>query len=135
MKIHDMRRSDREKKAENDRYSEPLMSGGEDYPYGLRLSLTDGELNKLGIDGTPKPGDKFRIEGEMHVTGSEQRDTDKKSDRQVHLLLVKLGAEPVAEAGERDRSIRDDLEDSMHRARGTTTPSIGARALASTAGR
>lgn len=126
MKTHVMKRSDAEKKAAAEDYAMPAPVAGGDYPYGLRLSLDDASLKKLGIDGLPKPGDKFRIEGEAHVLASEQRDTDQNSDRRVELVLHELGAEPKASApGPRPKSVREELEDARHQARGTTAPGTG----------
>ena len=134
MKTHVMKRSDAEKKAAAEDYAMPQPVAGGDYPYGLRLSLDDASLKKLGIDGLPKPGDKFRVEGEAHVLSSEQRDTDQNSDRRVELVLHELGAEPkfapgreqgAAAPGPRPKSVREELEDARHQARGVTAPGTG----------
>jgi hypothetical protein len=130
MKTHVMKRSDREKKAAEEEYAVPWHGGHEDYPHGLRICLDDASLKKLGIDEMPKPGDQYRIEGEAHVLGSEQRDTDQSSMRRVELVLHELGAEPKPGNSEaRGKSVREDLEDARHQARGTTAREgrIGAR--------
>ncbi|HEY1299232.1 MAG TPA: hypothetical protein VGF07_01970 [Stellaceae bacterium] len=108
MKTHVMKRSDREKKAAAEDYVVPYHPGAEDYHYGLRISLDDACLKKLGIDEMPKPGDKFRIEGEAQVISSEQRNTADNSDRRVELVLHELGAE--AKAAPREKTIRDEIE-------------------------
>ena len=95
MKIVVMRRSDREKKDAVEGYGIPFRPEADDYPYGLRITLDNGSLKKLGIKDMPKPGDKFRIEGEAHVLESSQRDTEDDSDRRVELILHELGAEPL----------------------------------------
>lgn len=132
MKTHVMKRTDREKKAAEEDYAIPFHPGDDDYPRGLCISLDDSSLKKLGIDEMPKPGDKFKIEGEAHVLSSEQRDTDQNSNRRVELILHELGAEakPGNSAEKPEKSIREDLEDARHQARGTTagTGRIGARA-------
>lgn len=126
MKTQIMKRSDREKKA---------AGSDEDYPVGLQISLDGDSLKKLGINDMPKPGDKFHIQGEAHVTSSAQRDTDQNSDRRVGLVLHELGAEAKPDNGaatKPEKSIREDLEDARHQARGTTTASpgrIGARSM------
>jgi hypothetical protein len=130
MKTVVMKRSDSEKKAARENYAIPSSYyEGEDYPHGLNIHLDDGGLKKLGINEMPKPGDKFHIEGEAHVMSSEQRDTDQSSDRHVHMVLHELGAEKKADPAKRETSIREDLEDARHQARGTTATQgrIGAR--------
>ena len=110
MKTHVMKRSEREKKAAAEDYVVPYHPGAEDYPHGLRLCLDDAVLKKLGIAEMPKPGDKFRLEGEGHVISAEQRDTNGSSDRRVELILHELGAEPKAQA-KPEKSIREEITD------------------------
>jgi hypothetical protein len=127
MKTVVMKRSDREKKNAAENYGRHYQPEAEDYHHGLVINLDDDCLRKLGINQMPKPGDHFRIEGEAHVTSAEQRDTDQNSDRRVGLVLHKLGAEKTdAEEQPKEKSIREELEDAHHRARGSTAPSIGA---------
>jgi hypothetical protein len=127
MKTVVMKRSDREKKAREENFTAAYTPAASDYHHGLVISLDDDCLKKLGIDEMPKPGDKFRIAGEGHVMSSEQRDTDKNSDRRIELVLHELGAEKKDGPGRPDKSIREEIEDATHRARGTETPSIGRR--------
>lgn len=129
MKTHVMKRSDREKKAAAEDYVVPYHPGAEDYPHGLRLCLDDAVLKKLGIDEMPKPGDKFRIEGEAHVISSEQRDTSENSDRRVELVLHELGAQPK-EPPPREKSIRDEIEGARRGTAGGDEGRIGARGRA-----
>jgi hypothetical protein len=131
MKTVVMRRSDREKKDAAEHFGVPVTPEPEDYPYGLRITLDDGSLKKLGIKQIPKPGDKFRLEAVAHVLESAQRTTEKDSDRRVELILHELGAEPAGGLGddeEKGKTLREELEDARHQARGTTAPSIGRRA-------
>ena len=132
MKTVVMKRSDSEKQAAEANYTMPrYQPGAEDYPHGLRVSLDNGSLSKLGIDQMPKPGDKYQIEGEAHVLGSKQEDTDQNSDRRVDLVLHQLGVQPKpGNSATKEKSVREELEDAVHRARGTTAPGpgrIGAR--------
>jgi hypothetical protein len=128
MKTVVMKRSDREKKTAMENY--PAGVSGwrpepEDYPDGMRISLDDGTMKKLGIEGMPKPGDKFNVVGEAHVTSAEQRDIGQNLDRRVGLVLHKFGAEPKGTEDEEEeppRTVRQDLEDARHQARGTTAP-------------
>lgn len=130
MKIHDMRRSDRAKKAELEGYRTGPTVEGRDYAHGLHIRLDEPELSRIGIAGMPKPGDVFRIEGEAKVTGAEGRDSENApSTRCVEFVLHRLGAEPKPDPGRRSTSVREDLEDARHQARGTTAAQgrIGAR--------
>jgi hypothetical protein len=134
VKIHDMKRSDRAKKAEQERFMTAPSFAGEDYAHGLHLQLHEPELAKIGIAGMPKPGDIYRVEGEMKVTSAEGRDSENApSTRRIEFVLHKLGAEPKADrSGPRQSSVREDLEDARHQARGSTMTSgrgapIGAR--------
>jgi len=128
VKIHDMKRSDRAKKAERERYALGPSMGAEDYPHGMHLRLHEPELQTLGIAGMPKVGDTFRVEGEMKVISAEGRDSENAgSTRCVEFVLHKLGAEPKADRpGPRQTSVREDLEDARHQARGTTLTGRGA---------
>jgi hypothetical protein len=44
--------------------------------------------------------------------------------------LHELGAEKTGEEAKPEKTIRDELEDARHQARGSATPSIGARTAA-----
>jgi hypothetical protein len=139
VKTHVMKRTDREKKAAEEDYVVPWNPGAADYPRGLCITLDDSSLKKLGIDQMPKPGDKFKIEGEAHVLESAQRDTDQNSDRRVELVLHELGAEakPGNSADKPEKSIREDIEDARHQARGTNAAGggrIGARFVTANGG-
>jgi hypothetical protein len=130
MKTVVMKRSDREKKDAEENYGGmPYRPTAADYHHGLVINLDDACLKRLGIDEMPKPGDKFRVEGEAHVMESAQRDTDQSSDRRVELVLHELGAEKKADPAKRETTVREDLEDARHQARGTTAAvgRIGAR--------
>jgi hypothetical protein len=125
VKIHDMRRSEREKKAVADRMIGPIRPQGNDFAHGLHIRLGEDELNRIGIGGMPRFGDVFRVEGEMKVTNATARDSENAgSTRDVEFVLHRLGAEPTAgpaEAG-RDPGIREELEKARHQAGGSTMP-------------
>lgn len=129
MKTQDMRRSDRDKKAAAARYSLGPAAGGNDYAHGLHLRLDEPELTRIGITGMPKPGDTYRVEGEIKVTSAEGRDSENApSTRCIEFVLHRLGAEPK-DTGRKTTTVREDLEDARHQARGTTARQdrIGAR--------
>jgi len=135
MKTVSMMRTDREKKVAADRFSEPMSMGSEDYPYGLHLNLDDGTMKKLGITDMPKLRDKYRIEGLAHVVGANDMASTDGSNRELRLVLHELGMEPAGamDEPEREKSIREELEDARHQAAGSTATKgrIGARAAGS----
>lgn len=64
MTLASMKRTKADIKAERDRYAEgPIGGEGDAYPYGLRLSLDDETLKKLGI----KPA---KVGGTFHLIAS-----------------------------------------------------------------
>lgn len=75
------------------------------YPYGLRLHLTQVELEKLGYDGLPPAGTKVRIEAMACVIRASSEDPDADGDIDylcVEMQITELGIEE--EAGEKEES-------------------------------
>jgi hypothetical protein len=73
------------------------------YPYGLRLHLTQVELEKLGYEGLPPAGTKVRIEAVACVTRAASEDPDADGDIDylcVEMQITELGIEE--EEGESD---------------------------------
>lgn len=58
------------------------------YPYGLRLCLTQQELEKLGYEGLPEAGTKVRIEAVACVTRAASEDPD--ADGDIDYLCVEM---------------------------------------------
>lgn len=46
---------------------------GSDYPYGLRLSLNDDVLDKLGIEKLPELGSEIMLTAKVKVVSREER--------------------------------------------------------------
>lgn len=66
------------------------------YPYGLRLCLTQVELEKLGYEGLPPAGTKVRIEALACVTRAASEDPDADGDIDylcVEMQITELGIE------------------------------------------
>lgn len=81
------------------------------YPYGLRLHLTQVELEKLGYDGMPPAGTKVRIEAVACVTRAASEDPDADGDIDylcVEMQITELGIEE--EEGESDEGDGDRAE-------------------------
>jgi hypothetical protein len=68
------------------------MSAGSRYPYGLRLTLENDGLKKLGMDKLPKVGAKIYIEA-MGVVESVRQNSSAKGEeyRCVEIQLQKIG--------------------------------------------
>lgn len=94
MKMVDMKRTKADKKAEDAKY-EAHKVGGDDYPYGLTVSLDHHGLKKLGMhDKLPKVGSKIKLHAHAHVKSAreEQREGGK-THRHVELELRHMAVE------------------------------------------
>lgn len=76
----------------------PACSG--DYPYGLRVTLHQEQLEALGFKELPKAGTKMHLEAMTIVTRSATEDPDADGDIDyvcVELQLTQLGIEEDGE--------------------------------------
>ncbi len=106
-KMVDLKRSKKEKKAAE----QPGKIGGDDYHYGLHVSLGDEELEKLGIHTLPKVGSKMHMHAHAHVTSVSQNASEGgETNRRVELQLRKmhLGEPPAGEDLERETDDGDE---------------------------
>ena len=81
----------------------PMAVACSPYPYGLRLHLTQNELEKLGYEGLPPAGTKVRIEAVACVTRAASEDPDADGDIDylcVEMQITELGIEEEASEGE-----------------------------------
>jgi hypothetical protein len=81
------------------------MPMGSPYPYGLRLHLTQQELEKLGYEGLPEAGTKVRIEAVACVTRAASEDPDADGDIDylcVEMQITELGIEEEEESAGKD---------------------------------
>lgn len=88
-KMVDMRRSDDEKVAE----MKPDPLGGNDYPYGLCLSLTERELEKLDLDDDCEVGDMIDIRAMGRVTSVSKNQSDGKDRCRIEIQIESIGLE------------------------------------------
>lgn len=109
MKImHDMELDD------EDKLDHPMpmsvgMSPKPDYPYGLRISLTDKELRKLGVDPEEAcVGGTVHLFAMAEITSVSKNDTGDGPCCCVELQIQKLGVESEDEENE----TVDEAEDS-----------------------
>lgn len=65
-------------------------SGGDDYPYGLRVSLDEDILKKLGISKMPKAGGYVALRAECCVISVSINERDGKTERRIELQMEKM---------------------------------------------
>jgi len=97
-KLVDLKRTKAEKTAEN----KPGRMEGEDYPYGLRVSLDHHAIKKLGIGKLPKAGDKIHIHAKAHVRSVESRSGDGGDRQRIELELRHMAVEATKKASEQE---------------------------------
>lgn len=66
---------------------------GDDYPYGLRISLDEQALKKLGLSKLPKTGATVTLTAECCVVSTSVNDRKGKSDRRVELQIERMDLE------------------------------------------
>ena len=89
-KLVDMKRTKADKEAEKERWSEPYA--GDDYGYGLSITLDDSMVKKLGV-GDLDAGQKVTICGECEITADRVETISGKKTRSITLQIQKLGLE------------------------------------------
>jgi hypothetical protein len=68
---------------------------GPEYPWGLKITLGEDELEKLGLGENPKSGTRFKIEAEGYVCAERQGSSDDYvDDRSVTIQLTSVAVEP-----------------------------------------
>lgn len=98
MKLVDMKRTAAEKKARDKSNKCYPGIGGDDYPYGLNLTLDTEQLKKLGIDNLPKAGKTMTLTAKAKVIAVRQNSRDGgEQERSLELQLQKIGL--TGEAG------------------------------------
>jgi hypothetical protein len=123
MALKDMKRSKTLQNA--DEKIGPSNPDGEDYHYGLNVSLGHEEMKKLGLK-TPRVGDKVKIHAHGHVTSvSESHHAgDKKPNRRVELQLRKMEVGSESE-GHVANPAADGAKSAMDDALGFTDAEMG----------
>lgn len=68
----------------------PIASGGQQYPWGLEITLEDDALKKLGMDHLPAVGVECKITGMGKVTSIRESASEKSETRSVGIQITKL---------------------------------------------
>lgn len=74
--------------------------GGEDYPYGLRISLDADSMKKLGITSLPKAGKTVKVVAECCVKSTSVDDRDGRTERRMELQIEKMDVDIEDESAE-----------------------------------
>lgn len=89
MKLVDMKVTAAERKAHEKKCEVPVLAG-DDYGYGLRLSLNDSELEKLGVKNLPAVGKTYTLTAKAVVISARQNRSTHGNDRGIELQIQKL---------------------------------------------
>ncbi len=94
-KMVDMRRSDAEKTAADGPFACSTVGGptGPDYPYGLRIRLSEDELAKLDLDGDCTAGDMIDLRAFAKVINVNVEEVDGKPRRSIELQIQQIALE------------------------------------------
>ena len=88
----DMARSTEEKISAIEE-SMPMPTQAADYPYGLRISLHEDELEKLGLDDSAEAGDTLHFMALATVKSVSKNDFNGKKSCCIELQIEKLAVE------------------------------------------
>lgn len=103
MKLVDIKRTKADRKAEQERYSDPEVAT-DDYPWGLTIRLDDATIKKIGL-GDVDADQAVRVYAEAFVSEDTVNKRNGKSVRNVTLQITKLA---VAQS-ESDDDAADDM--------------------------
>lgn len=82
-----MKNSKKDKKKSESAMCSPCGSS-EEYPYGLRIDLSDEALDKLGLDKLPGVGDKMTLEASVKVTSVSENSYEGQDRRRSVTLQI-----------------------------------------------
>lgn len=115
VKMVNLKKSKSDKKVDDAALGHPQSAAMNPEDSGLRLDLDHHHLEKLGVGGDMKSGDKVEFHGHGVVERSETRSQDGADRNSATIRIHKGGIEHEAPKGEpaRDKTaIRGDLEKS-----------------------
>lgn len=102
----DMRRTEAEKE-EAAEAAIPTAASMEDYPWGLRICLTEAELAKIGFEsGELEVGDMVHLHCFATVTSCSENSTDQGKTCRVEMTLTHISAEDEDEENEEEEAPR-----------------------------
>lgn len=78
---------------DSDGYAQP--AGPADYPYGLKLCLSDAVLDALGIEDLPPLGAELMITAKVRVTAVSSREVQDDADQNMDLQITEMAIEGI----------------------------------------
>lgn len=112
MKLVSLKRTAAEKKKEKDRYNTAIPSSGDDYGYGLCISLDKSALEKLGLKPSSfDVGDAVSFEGRGVIRALRQDKSSSYDSSNVEIQVQSIGVEGGTAADAVDRALEDMDED------------------------
>lgn len=96
----------------------PMAMDSAKYPYGLCISLTNKELEKLKVDHADwNVGDTFHLHALAKITSVSSREDDKGTDDRVELQIIALAGENEDEENvESESKIKEFKKNMMRKA-------------------
>ncbi len=77
----------------------PSSSSAPEYPYGLRLHLSDKVLERLGLKTLPNAGQTLVLHARVSVDSVSQRETGTEKSRELGLQITDLALAPDIDLG------------------------------------
>ena len=84
----------------------PSISDAPDFPYGLAISLTQDDLDKLDLDSDCEVGDMIDLRAFGRVTSVSKNEVDGQQRCRVEIQIEQLGIE--------DESLEDEPDETPH---------------------
>lgn len=112
MKLVSLKLTAADKKAQKEKYSTAIPSSGEDYGYGMCISLDKAALEKLGL--TPSSfdvGDEVAFEGTGTIKALRQDKSSSYNSSNVEIQITKLGVEGGSAEDAIDRILAEQADD------------------------
>lgn len=76
-------------------------SSGPEYEYGLRVSLSNDVIGRLGLDmRSLSVGQEIKLAGVGKIVGVSESEYSDGKERSVSIQLVEVGVEPKSEAAD-----------------------------------
>lgn len=88
MNLTDVKRTEAEKKSEQEKWETP--TNGDDYPWGLTLNLDNATIEKLGL-GDMDANEEVRVYARAFISSDSIEKRNGGTERRVSLQITHLG--------------------------------------------